>query len=264
MQTITSKDNEQIKHIRKLKEKKYRNQYKEYIIEGIKLVKEAIAEQVCIKTIVICDGCDTESNFTPKLLYEIAKLNCLTVPERIFKDLIDVENSQGILAVVEKKQEECKIDYKQDMLVLLDNIQDPGNLGTIIRTIDSIGLNQVLISKGTTDAFSSKAIRSSMGAIFRVNIVECENLVETIEKIKENNYKVVATTLESKQSIYDISYHKCAIIIGNEANGIEKNILNQTDITVKIPMTGRTESLNASVATGIVLYEYVRQKIQKI
>lgn len=263
MQTITSKDNEQIKHIRKLKEKKYRNQCREYIIEGIKLVKEAIAERMNIKTIVICDGCDAESNFDQKLLYEIAKLNCLAVPEKIFKELTDVENPQGILAVIERKEVKQEIDYEQDIIVLLDNIQDPGNLGTILRTVDSVGINQILVSKGTTDAFSSKVIRSSMGAIFRLNIIECKNLVETIEQIKEKNYKVIATSLESKKSIYDISYQKSAIIIGNEANGVEKEVLDQVDITTKIPMLGKTESLNASVATGIVLYEYVRQKLQK-
>ena len=263
MQTITSKDNENIKHIRKLKEKKYRNEYNEYVIEGIKLVKEAILENVRIKTIVLCDGCDIESFFEQKILYEIAKLNCIVVAEGIFNDLTDVEKPQGILAVVERKNKSEEIDYSQDIIVILDNIQDPGNLGTILRTVDSIGTNQIIVSKGTVDSYSSKVIRSSMGAIFRLNIIECEDLIKKIDEIKKHKFTVIATSLETTKSIYDIDFNKTAIVIGNEANGVKTEILEKVDCLAKIPMLGRTESLNASVATGIVLYEYVRQKINR-
>ena len=260
MQVITSKDNEQVKHIKKLKDKKYRIVNNEYVVEGIKLVKEAILEKTQIKTIVICDGCDMESSFDQKTLYEIAKLNCITVSEKIFKELSEVENPQGIMAIIARNNENTEVDYSQDIIVVLDNIQDPGNLGTILRTVDSIGANQIILSKGTTDSFSSKAIRSSMGAIFRVNIIECENLVEKIKEIKKHKYTVIATSLDTDESIYDINFNKVAIVIGNEANGVEKDVLEKVDRLAKIPMLGRTESLNASVATGIVLYEYVRQK----
>ena len=261
MHIISSKDNEQVKHIKKLKEKKYRILNKEYVIEGFKLIKEAIAEKVNIKTIVICDGCDMESNFDQKLLYEIAKSNCITVSEKIFKDLSEVDTPQGIMAVVDRSNNSTDIDYTQDMLVVLDNIQDPGNLGTILRTVDSIGLSQIIVSKGTVDAYSSKVVRSSMGAIFRVNVIESENLEDIIKEMKKHKFSVIATSLEAEESIYDIDFRKKAIIIGNEANGVEKEVLEKADLLVKIPMLGRTESLNASVATGVILYEYVRQKL---
>ena len=261
MQVITSKDNEQVKKIKRLKEKKYRNEYNEYIVEGIKLVKEAISEKTEIKTIVVCDGCDMQTNFDSKILYEIAKLNCITVSEKIFKEISEVENPQGILAVIAQKDKKTKIDYSQDILVILDNIQDPGNLGTILRTVDSVGLDQIIVSKGTVDAFSSKVIRSSMGAIFRVNIIESDNIIEKIKEIKKHKYEVVGTSLNAEESLYDIKFKKKAIVIGNEANGVEQKVLEQADKLIKIPMLGKTESLNASVATGIILYEYVRQKI---
>lgn len=261
MQIITSKDNEQVKHIKKLKDKKYRVAKGEYIVEGIKLVKEAVLEKAQIKTIVICDGCDMESSFDQKILYEIAKLSCITVSEKIFNELSEVENPQGIMAIIKKNSENAKVDYSQDIIVILDNIQDPGNLGTILRTVDSIGANQIIVSKGTTDSFSSKVVRSSMGAIFRVNIIECENVVEQIKEIKKHKYTVIATSLDTNNSIYDLDFKKVAIVIGNEANGVEKNVLEKVDKLAKIPMLGRTESLNASVATGIILYEYVRQKL---
>ena len=133
---ITSKDNENIKHIRKLKEKKYRDEYGEYVIEGIKLIKEAINEKIDIKTIVVCDNCVKTEEIGQDILYEIAKFNCIYVDEKVFDSITDVQKPQGILAVISKKSEK-DINFKEDIIVVLDDIQDPGNLGTIIRTVDS-------------------------------------------------------------------------------------------------------------------------------
>lgn len=261
MQVISSKDNELIKHIRKLKEKKYRDLNQEYVIEGIKLIKEAIQENAEIKQIIVCDNClDTE--VIPKdIMYEIAKYECIYVTEKVFFSISDVSTPQGILAVVSRNSVDKKIDFTQDIIVVLDDIQDPGNLGTILRTVDSAGLNQIVVSKGTADCYNTKVIRSTMGAIFRVNIIECEELEKTLKEIQENSFKVVVTSLQTKKSLYDIEFNKKAIIIGNEANGVEKKIQNMADEKIKIPMLGKTESLNVSVATGVILYEYVRQKI---
>ena len=189
--------------------------------------------------------------------------NYIVVPNNIFKLISDVEKPQGVLAVVEKNMYNITIDYKQDIILILDNIQDPGNLGTIIRTADSVGLKQILVSKGTADAYNPKVIRSTMGAIFRVNIIEIENLKNSIEEIKENNFKIITTSLQTEKSIYDIKLNKTAIIIGNEANGVSKEIKKLADINAIIPMKGKTESLNASVATGVILYEYLRQSMYK-
>jgi RNA methyltransferase, TrmH family len=236
MQIITSKDNEIVKEIRRLKEKKYRDINNEYIVEGIKLVKEAIGENVIVKTIVICEECIKDGSIEQNLLYEIAKFNCIYVTEKIFSNLTDVQNPQGVLAVISKQVDKLQIDYSQDLILVLDNIQDPGNLGTIMRTADSVGLTQILVSKGTADVFNPKVIRSTMGAIFRVNIIETENIIETIKNIKKNKFEILATSLENSESIYSIDYKKKAIVIGNEANGVSKEILEISDKKVKIPM----------------------------
>ena len=261
MQKILSKDNILIKHIKKLKEKKYRDEYNEYVIEGLKLIDEAIKENVKIKQIFICDGCDKSEIIESHLKYEMAKYDCIYVPQNIFKIISDVDNPQGIMAVIEKENSEENIDLSEDIVVALDDIQDPGNLGTILRTIDSVGLKQVLLSKGTADPYNPKVVRSTMGAIFRVNVIECENLSKTLSKIQKKGFKVMCTALDSKNSIYNTNYTKKVIIIGNEANGVSKEIQEMADEKVIIPMLGKAESLNASVATGIILYEYVRQKI---
>ncbi len=137
-----------------------------------------------------------------------------------------------------------------------------GNLGTILRTVDSVGLNQIILSNKTADAYNPKVVRSTMGAIFRVNIIESEDLEKTIKEIKKHKFKVVATSLQTNESIYKIDYQKKALVIGNEANGVSQKIMDLADIKVKIPMIGKTESLNASVATGVILYEYVRGKLK--
>ena len=249
-----------IKHIKKLKDKKYRDLSNEYIIEGIKLIEEAIQENAKIKQIVICEECSKTYGIDKNLMYEIAKYECVYVSENIFSTITEVKNPQGILAIIEKQNNEKQIDYDEDIIVLLDDVQDPGNLGTILRTVDSIGLKQILVSKGTADCYNPKVVRSTMGAIFRVKIIECDNLEKTIKEIKKHKFKLTVTSLQAEKTIYDIDYKKRVIVVGNEANGVEQYIQEMADDKIKIPMLGKTESLNASVATGIVLYEYVRKK----
>ena len=118
-----------------------------------------------------------------------------------------------------------------------------------------------MVSKDTADAFNPKVVRSTMGAIFRVKIIECEDLKQTLKEVQKHNFKLVVTSLQTSKSFYDVDYSKKVIIIGNEANGVEKQIQDIADYKVKIPMLGKTESPNAAVSTGIMLYEYVRQKI---
>ena len=263
MQRITSKDNELIKHIKKLKDKKYRDESQEYIVEGIKMIEEAINEKANIKKIIICEDCEKSESIPKELMYEIAKYECVYVTDKIFESITGVVSPQGIIAIISKQIETNKIDSTQEIIVALDDIQDPGNLGTILRTVDSVGINQLIISKGTADPYNPKVVRSTMGAIFRVKIIESEDLLQTLKEIKKQKYKVVVTSLQTEYSLYEIDYNRKVIVIGNEANGVKKEIQEMADEKIKIPMLGKTESLNASVATGIVLYEYVRQKLKK-
>ena len=254
---ISSKDNEIVKEIRKLKEKKYRKD--KFIVEGIKMLEEAINENASIDLIIIREDINLE--------LDISKFNSIVVTEKVFNTLTDVVSPQGVLAVINKKNnkgvaketENVKIDTTTDYILALDGIQDPGNLGTIIRTADSANLKQIIVSKNTVDAYSPKVIRSTMGAIYRVNIIEVENLEWTLKDLQKDGFKVVVTSLDTNNSIYDISYNKSIVVIGNEANGVSKEVQELANERVKIPMLGKTESLNASVATGIMIYEYVRK-----
>ncbi len=263
MQIITSKDNELVKHIRKLKDKKFRDENNEYVVEGVRLVEEAVKENAKIKQIIVCEDTTKTYEIPTHIMLEIAKYECIYVSDKVFNLITQVTNPQGIMAIIEKDTANVQIDYTQDIIVTLDDVQDPGNLGTILRTVDSIGLNQIIVSKGTADAFNAKVVRSTMGAIFRIKIIEVEDLAKAIKDMKKHHFKLMVTSLQTDNSIYDINFNKKIIVIGNEANGVSKEIQEMADEKAKIPMLGRTESLNASVATGVVLYEYVRQKLSK-
>ena len=259
MQVITSKDNEKVKHIKKLKDKKYRDEKGQFIIEGIKMLEEAIKENADIDTIIICEECIKKETLDSKFLYEIANKECIYVTEKIYNTLTDVINPQGILAIINKPNKIKEINYKEDFILVLDNLQDPGNMGTILRTVDSVNLKQIIVSKNTTDAYNPKVVRSTMGAIFRVKIIESEDLLKTIDEIKKKKYKVLVTSLNTDKNLYDVQLKKVAVVIGNESKGVSKEILEKVDTHIKIPMLGKTESLNASVAASIIMYEYVRQ-----
>ncbi len=288
---ITSRENETIKNIIKLKEKKFRKE--RFVIEGIKMLKEAINENANIELIVVSEDANFISGID-KIDFDISKYKNIEVPEKIFRELTDVETPQGVLAVISKnkicEEKNCKeenknvetkmqnntnqesknipqiaqkLDLNVNYILVLDGIQDPGNLGTIIRTADSANLKQIIVSKDTVDSYSPKVVRATMGAIFRVNIIEVDNLAKMLKELNKNGFETVTTSLDTNKSIYDIDYNKKVVIIGNEANGVSKDVQDISNYKVKIPMLGKTESLNASVATGIMIYEYIRQSIKK-
>ena len=145
MQVISSKDNELVKHIKKLKDKKYRDECNEYIVEGVKLIEEAVKENAKIKKIIICEDTTRTYDIPTNIMLEIAKYECIYVTDKIFSLITQVTNPQGIMAIIEKNAGNQEIDFSQDIIVVLDDVQDPGNLGTILRTIDSIGLNQIIV-----------------------------------------------------------------------------------------------------------------------
>ena len=247
---ISSKDNEIVKEVRKLKEKKYRKE--KYLVEGFKMIKEAIDENQDIELIILKDGINLD--------FDVSNYKVVTVTESVFNTLSDVVTPQGVLAIIKKKDNK-KIDENEQFIVALDGLQDPGNLGTIIRTLDSANIKQIIVSKDTVDCYSPKVIRSTMGAIYRVNVIEAEDLKDTLTSLNKSGFEVLVTALDGKKSIYDIDYNKKIIVIGNEANGVSNEVKELDFTKIKIPMLGKTESLNASVATGIIVYEYVRQKI---
>lgn len=264
MQVITSKDNERIKDIKKLKTAKSRKQQRQFIIEGVRIVEDALNEGADIDTVVLCEDYIRHGSISPVLMQKIELHDCIYVTKGVFDSVTDVVNPQGVLAVINRKPDAESIDFNEDFIVILDSLQDPGNLGTILRTVDSVGLKQIIVSDTTADVFNPKVIRSTMGAAFRIKVIESSDLVATITTLQKHDFNVLATSLGGTKTLYDFDLKKTAIVIGNEGNGVSPAVLDAVNEKMIIPMLGKTESLNASVATGVVLYEYVRQHLQSI
>ncbi len=261
MQVITSKENEVIKSIKKLKDKKYRDEQNKFLVEGIKMVQEAIQEKAKIDKIVVCEECINDGTIGQELLYEIAKQDCIYTSKKVFESITEVASPQGILAVMQKENGEESISYEEDVIVVLDGIQDPGNLGTILRTIDSVNLKQVILSENTADPYNPKVVRSTMGAIYRVNMIRSKNIVETLKNMKKHKYDIVATSLQTDETIYDIDYKKKVIVIGNEANGVSKEVLELANKKIKIPMLRKNRKLKCSSGNWNYFIRICKKKI---
>lgn len=260
---IESSQNNTIKEIKSLHLKKNRDAKGLYFVEGIRFVNDAIDNGQEILKIIISDKLDS-LNGGKELLDRVSAScsDCYTVPEKLFKEISDTQSPQGILAVLKKRESDIdRVIETSGTMVLLDSLQDPGNVGTIIRTADAAGISAVLLSKGCVDLYSPKVLRSTMGSVFHMPIFEGVSIKEIIISLKKSGYKIIASHLGGKNNYYQEELTgKIAIIIGNEANGINDETASLADRLVKIPMPGKAESLNASVAAAIMIYEIVRQK----
>lgn len=257
-EAMLSRDNKQVKQALKLKQKKYRELEGKFLIEGVRFIDEAVKENV-IECIFYTDKLQRVAGHEPILHAECEKHE---VSEDILKELADTETPQGAVAVVTKQNWSIN-DIKNDFIIIADGIQDPGNLGTIIRTADAAGAGGVMIVKGTVDVFNSKTLRSTMGSIFHVPVVFYEDFESMAEELTGLGFSIFATSLEAKDYIYNKDFKgKTAVVIGNEAKGVPEEHLNLATHKIKIPMPGRAESLNAATAASIIMFEVVRQRIQ--
>ena len=247
---ITSRDNQTIKEIIKLKDKKFREN--SYLVEGIKQVREAIKENAKIEKIVISEDFENKDAFKD--------FECIEVSTKIFRHMTDTKTPQGVLAVVAKNKNK-EIDYSKDFLIILDNIQDPGNLGTIIRTADSCDLGQVIVSTDTVDSYSPKVIRSTMGSIFRMPFIYVESVPEVVRSLKERGIQTYAAHLKGKKNYDEFDYTgPTAFLIGNEGKGLTDETAKEASEYVLIPMKGEVESMNAATSSAILTFEASRQR----
>ena len=266
MREISSKDNKIFRRALSLKKKKYRDQYGEYLIEGPNLIKEAIKEKMEIISLFIRpdvreDGPDGE-------IFEETGLRDGTfiLAQSLFKELSDTETPQGMIAEVKKPGTDLalKAVTSGGNIVVLDRLQDPGNIGTILRTADAAGFDLAVFIKGTGDPYSSKVIRSAAGSLFRVPVFMAEDNEEVLRFIHDSGKLLIATAMDGDKAYYECDLSRdCAIVIGNEGNGVSEELLKRADMKIRIPMAGNTESLNASVAAGILMYERIRRQNER-
>ena len=238
MITIESKSNSLFKDLKKIKDKKkYRDEKKQYIIEGFRFVKEAIKGNASLEYIIITeDFYSKEKEFIDSL--EIEGLKIIIMSKILLSELCYTENPQGIIAVVKIKNSVLKAG---NTVILVDKVQDPGNMGTIIRTAHAVGAKGVVITKGTVDIYNDKVLRSSMGSIFYMPIIEDYNL-SLIKELKAKGYKLLVSSLQGENDFFEEDLKGNVIIaVGNEGNGVSDEVYDISDIKVKIPMPGNSE-----------------------
>jgi TrmH family RNA methyltransferase len=256
---IQSRDNALIKNIKKLKEKKYRLQQEAFLIEGFRFVEEALKSDFEIETIFISENVlnNTYTVALMELIHSDTKVYC--VSNNVFKDICDTETPQGIAACVKLKK--YNLQDRDGFYVLVDRIQDPGNMGTIIRTAHAAGALGVIYTKGTVDVYNEKTLRATMGSIFNIPVIEDSEL-KSVNELKSRGFQIVVSSLDTDNNFFDVNLRgNLMLCIGNEGNGISEVIYALADKKVKIPMPGGAESLNASIAASVMIYEIVRQKL---
>ncbi|MBS5786747.1 MAG: RNA methyltransferase [Clostridioides difficile] len=257
IKTITSRDNEKLKYTRSLLKAKNRNKESKFIVEGFRILSLALESGTKIDYIFINDDFENKEEHK-KLLEEFESwdVDIYKTSNKNFNELVDTENTQGIIGVKSFKFKSLKESLTdQKFIVVLDRVQDPGNMGTIIRTADAAGVDAVVILKGSVDIYNPKVIRSTMGSIYSMNIINSEEK-EIVDVLNQKKFNIVSSYLDT-DNYYDKTDYgsKVALVIGNEANGVSDYLVSKSDTLVKIPMYGSAESLNAAISSAILMYE---------
>lgn len=237
---IKSESNEKYKYINKLKKKKYRKKFKSFIVESIKIVDQIPEDFECEFVFVNEDMKDHKTDFK-KIVFS----------NNLFDKLSLLENPEGVSAVIKMKD---KKEISSNKVLLLDHMQDPGNLGTIIRSAEAFSFKDIIFLNNCVDLYNEKTIRASMGSIFRLNFIDLE--LEDVKDLINKNYKLILADMDGKSVDYFKSCDKIILAIGNEANGISKSLKDLSDDFVSIKMDGEIESLNADIAASILMNNF--------
>ncbi len=251
---IDSTHNKIIKEINCLKNKKDRDKRGLFILEGERLISE-ISNDWEIKYIAMAKSYKGKRNYSE---------NVYIMSDSLFEKISDTVNPQGVLAVCSIKDfDAAGVDLGGNpFYVILENVMDPGNMGTIIRTADAAGADGIFLSKGCVDIYNPKVIRSTMGSIFHLPIYRNINTREIVKRMNACGIITMAAHLKGNTTPYNVNMKGgCAVIIGNEANGLSDELSNEAGSLVRIPMPGKAESMNAGIAAGILIYEAVRQRL---
>ena len=259
---LTGLQNPVVKAAAELKQKKYRTQNSLYLAEGLRTAEEAVAYKAVETLFYVA----TDDDRTMRLLEDAAMQNIklVCVNENVMKKIADTETPQGIIAVCKMRQPKLEnLLAGGKMLLVLDRVGDPGNIGTMLRTADAAGIGGLVLLKGCADIYAPKTVRSSMGSLFHIPVLSGVSEQEFVSAAKKAGYDLLVTCLDGADNLYkaDLS-GRIAFVMGNEAGGVSETLLEKADKRVYIPMAGRAESLNVAMAAGIVMFEALRRKVK--
>lgn len=252
MKRIESLQNSLVKHWKKLgTTRKERDKFAEFLVEGFHLTEEALKEKALVKSLIVREGVDIPEG------WDVQDVPLYSVTAAVAKEISETEHSQGIFAHCAQPAFPEEVQQSWTKLLLIDAVQDPGNIGTMIRTASASGMDAVILGKGCADPFNPKTVRSAQGSHFQIPVVKGE-LSEWIQALKDRSVPIFGTALTNASPVHEAeSQESFALIVGNEGSGVDPVLLNQTDHNLVVPLYGTAESLNVAVATGILLYGLV-------
>ncbi|MGN0155341.1 MAG: TrmH family RNA methyltransferase [Lachnospiraceae bacterium] len=255
---ITSTSNSKIKNLTKcMKNAKERRKQDIFLVEGIRMFSE-IPKELHVETFATEEFFEKNTGLFADISYEL-------VTEHIMQSVSDTKTPQGVISLVKRQHysTEDVCQAPQPLIMALENIQDPGNLGTILRTAEGAGVTGILMSRDTVDIYNPKVVRATMGSIFRIPFCYVDDLTEFVTRLNGENFETYSAHLQGT-SFYDFDYRNPTIFcIGNEGNGLSRELSNATKYKIKIPMMGKVESLNAATAATVLMYEAMRQRNSK-
>ena len=258
---ITSVNNGQVKNIIQLNQKtKARREQGLLVAEGRKMFGEAPADW--IEKVYVSETLTSD----PALMEQVEKLSYDIVADSVFRQMSDTQTPQGILTVLRRPSYTLEdiLGGKNPLVMVLEDLQDPGNAGTILRTGEGAGVSGVLLTRTCVDITNPKVIRSTMGSVYRMPFLYVESVVSLTQELKKHNIRTFAAHLKGRNSYDQESYTGgTAFLIGNEGKGLTEEVANSADCLIRIPMCGKVESLNAAMASGILMYEAARQRRQQ-
>lgn len=259
---ITSSSNPRVRQVAQWQTKaKERRQAGIFVVEGFKMFGEAPEEAVA--EVYISEEALERAGRQPELMGKLDRTGYETVTEEVFAKMSDTQTPQGILCVVKRPGHglEQLLEAPRPLLMVLENLQDPGNLGTIVRTGEGAGVTGIIIGSGTADIYAPKTVRATMGSIYRVPVVCAEDLVEAVGRLRRGGVHTYAAHLQGKNYYDGFSFREAtAFLIGNEGAGLSPQLAEAAEGRVRIPMEGQLESLNAAVAASLLMYEAHRQR----
>lgn len=259
MEKITGKNNDLIKNVKKLlSSSKQRKEQGLFVLEGARLVFDVLNSFYKVKCFLITEAALEKFNLKADEMINLSESSYI-ISDELAQKLSDTKNSQGVFAVCYMKEADDFLLNENSKLIALDNLQDPGNLGTIVRTAEALGVDGIIVGGGC-DIYNPKVLRASMGSMLRINVTSADKLVEKLIELKLKGFAVYGTSPDSSAvPITEIDFSKGSVcVIGNEANGISDEVKNTCDSLVTIPMLGRAESLNAAAAASITMWEMLR------
>ena len=254
---ITSTTNSRIKQIKALQNKKFRDETGEFVLEGEKLFGEVLGSGLVIKTLL------AEANFLHEnpLIKRVVEndVQIFECDRAVIESVSSTRTAQGVVVVCALPQTTLPQDYAQGLWLVLDSLQDPGNVGAMLRSADAFGAVGVLLGTGCADPYGPKAIRAAMGSTFHLPVVIAQDLPQELVRMKEQGFALLAAHLKGKEYLPQTLPKKIALLIGNEGNGLSQEVTAQATLMYRLEMKGRAESLNAAVCAGILLYEVSRR-----